>query len=149
MNKGSGNLRTANKIERELDNLAHLCLSALRMEWRRRYHSNPPKTKSTMMLRRLLAWRIQEEVFGGLSMFSKQRVVALSTAVDRKPPSASYGAAAVLRHSMTSLSLSLGCVEQAAPCSASTGPISLLADDRSEGAYSVRNLHSQVDRGGA
>lgn len=40
-------------------------LDALRGEWRRRYGS-PPALRSAPILRRLLAWRLQAEAFGGL-----------------------------------------------------------------------------------
>jgi hypothetical protein len=42
----------------------------LREAWRRRY-GPPPKLRSTDILARLLAWRIQAEVFGGLDTDAK------------------------------------------------------------------------------
>ena len=45
--------------------LAGSSLEELRSEWRRRY-GPPPLLRSTDLLARLLAWRIQAEAFGGL-----------------------------------------------------------------------------------
>ena len=39
-------------------------LEGLRDEWRRRYGA-PPRLRSKTLLRNILAWRIQAEVFGG------------------------------------------------------------------------------------
>lgn len=52
-------------ITGEVRALARLDLEGLRTEWRRRY-GDPPTLRSTDLLARLLAWRIQVEAFGGL-----------------------------------------------------------------------------------
>lgn len=52
-------------INGEVRALARLDLEGLRTEWRRRY-GPPPTLRSTDLLARLLAWRIQVEAFGGL-----------------------------------------------------------------------------------
>ncbi len=41
-------------------------LDQLRQQWRRRYGA-PPRLRSVMLLRHVLAWRIQSEAFGGLN----------------------------------------------------------------------------------
>jgi len=71
-------------ITEEVRALARLDLEGLRAEWRRRY-GPPPKLRSTDLLARLLAWRIQAEVFGGLdaemrsTLFRKSLAVAAPT----------------------------------------------------------------------
>lgn len=55
----------ADRITEEVRALVALDLAALREEWRRRY-GQPPKMRSSELLARLLAWRIQSEAFGGL-----------------------------------------------------------------------------------
>lgn len=59
-----GNL--AETITAEVRALEGLDLEGLRAEWRRRY-GEPPKLRSTDLLARLLAWRMQEAWFGGLT----------------------------------------------------------------------------------
>lgn len=51
-------------ITEEVRALAHLDLEGLREAWRRRY-GRPPSLRSTDLLARLLAWRIQSDAFGG------------------------------------------------------------------------------------
>jgi len=52
-------------ITEEVRTLERLDLEGLRADWRRRY-GPPPKMRSSDLLARLLAWRIQAEAFGGL-----------------------------------------------------------------------------------
>ena len=52
-------------ITQEVRALERLDLEGLRADWRRRYGA-PPRLRSTDLLARLLAWRIQAEAFGGL-----------------------------------------------------------------------------------
>ena len=64
--------------------LEGLSLEGLREQWRRRY-GVPPKLRSTDLLARLLAWRLQSEALGGLDgetralLFRKSLPVAAST----------------------------------------------------------------------
>ena len=52
-------------ITNEVRALEGLNLEGLRAQWRRRY-GEPPKLRSADLLARLLSWRMQAEVFGGL-----------------------------------------------------------------------------------
>ena len=52
-------------ITGEVRALERLDLEGLRAQWRSRY-GPPPKLRSSDLLARLLAWRIQAEAFGGL-----------------------------------------------------------------------------------
>jgi hypothetical protein len=71
-------------IAEEVRALEGLELEGLRSEWRRRYGA-PPTLRSTDLLARLLAWRIQAEAFGGLdsetrsTLFRKSLPVAAPT----------------------------------------------------------------------
>lgn len=58
--------KLADGITAEVRALEGLDLEGLRAEWRRRY-GTPPRLRSTDLLARLLAWRMQEAWFGGLS----------------------------------------------------------------------------------
>ena len=58
-------MKKAERITQEVRALEVLDLHGLRDEWRKRY-GDPPKMRSTELLARLLAWRIQADAFGGL-----------------------------------------------------------------------------------
>ena len=53
------------RVTEEVRALATLDLAGLRGEWRRRY-GPPPRFRSTDLLSRMLAWRIQADALGGL-----------------------------------------------------------------------------------
>jgi hypothetical protein len=56
---------TDRSIERQVAEIAHMDLDALRAAWRRRYGA-PPPLRSTPIMRMLLAWRVQAEAHGGI-----------------------------------------------------------------------------------
>jgi hypothetical protein len=62
-------MKKEQRITEEVRALAALDLAGLRDAWRRRY-SQPPKMRSTELLARLLAWKIQADAFGGLDAFT-------------------------------------------------------------------------------
>lgn len=51
--------------------LPDMSLSELREEWRRRYEA-PPRHRSAELLRRVLAWRIQADVYGGFDAATRR-----------------------------------------------------------------------------
>lgn len=59
-------MRKAERVTEEVRRLADLDLSGLRSVWRRHGYGEPPRMRSTELLARLLAWKIQAEAFGGL-----------------------------------------------------------------------------------
>lgn len=59
------------QITEEVRALADLDLVGLREAWKRRYGC-PPKLRSVELLRRVLAWRIQEDALGGLDGETKR-----------------------------------------------------------------------------
>lgn len=61
--------------------LATLDIAALREEWRRRY-GPPPRFRSTDLLSRMLAWRIQVDAVGGLDDATRRMLAS-----DRVMPS--------------------------------------------------------------
>lgn len=52
-------------IAAELEQIASENLEQLRARWRRSW-GEPPRLRSVALLRRLIAWRLQTEAFGGL-----------------------------------------------------------------------------------
>lgn len=66
-------------LRREIDSLNGLDLERLRDEWRRRYGA-APKARSPELVRLALAYRIQAEAFGGLSMRARRKLRSASTA---------------------------------------------------------------------
>ena len=73
-------MKKADRITQEVRALERLDLHGLRDEWRRRYGA-PPKMRSTELLARLLAWRIQADAFGGLDAATIRMVTS-----ERPPP---------------------------------------------------------------
>src|SRR5262245_44210170 len=53
-------------IEAEIAHLRSLALDALRRRWRAVFGRTPPAGLSKNLLGRMLAWNLQEQVFGGL-----------------------------------------------------------------------------------
>ena len=53
-------------VEAELDRLRTMPIAGLRALWRAKFKSEPPKAFGPDLLRRSLAYRIQEKVYGGL-----------------------------------------------------------------------------------
>jgi hypothetical protein len=64
-----------------LARLNDLTLDELRAEWRRLYRSAPPRLSQDLM-RRAIAYRIQEKAFGGLSAASKRKLKDHATQIE-------------------------------------------------------------------
>jgi DUF2924 family protein len=54
-------------IEAEIAHLRSLALDALRRRWRVAFGRTPPAALSKNLLGRMIAWRLQEQAFGGLN----------------------------------------------------------------------------------
>jgi hypothetical protein len=52
-------------VEEELDSLTSMTLAGLRLYWAKRWGA-PPRLRSVSLLRHMIAWRLQAELFGGL-----------------------------------------------------------------------------------
>ena len=64
-----------------LARLNDLTLDELRAEWRRLYRRAPPRLSQDLM-RRAIAYRIQEKTFGGLSAASKRKLRDHATQIE-------------------------------------------------------------------
>ncbi|MBA3520451.1 MAG: DUF2924 domain-containing protein [Rhizobiales bacterium] len=60
----------------EIGGLADLDLPALRQRWRELYASEPPVRMSRELMIQAIAYRIQENIYGGLSHAARMKLVA-------------------------------------------------------------------------
>jgi hypothetical protein len=67
-------------IERELDRIRSLGLEELRLEWRRLYHSEPPKI-SRNLFGLALGYRLQEVEQGGFGKSTRRRLRTIAKAL--------------------------------------------------------------------
>ena len=67
----------------KLQALEQMDYAALRSEWRRLYRSPPPKRVARDLLMLGVAWKIQEQAYGGLSAATRRRLVDLSKTMER------------------------------------------------------------------
>ncbi len=73
----------AQNIGSEITELKGLDLEGLRSRWNELFDQNPPAFRSPDIFRRMLAARIQERAFGGLSPDAKARLKKLAKAFER------------------------------------------------------------------
>ena len=66
--------RSAAELEAKLDGLATMDNAGLRREWRRLYRSNPPRRLKRDLMALAIAWKLQEQVYGGLSAALRRRI---------------------------------------------------------------------------
>ncbi|MCI0429245.1 MAG: DUF2924 domain-containing protein [Rhodospirillales bacterium] len=57
--------------------------TTLRTEWRRLYRAMPPRRLSADLLRLGVAWKIQEQAYGGLTAATKRRLATLTKTLER------------------------------------------------------------------
>lgn len=70
-------------MEELLGRLEEMKLQELVAFWTERFGGDAPNTRATDLLRRRIAWRLQEEQFGGLSAETKRRLRGLANAYER------------------------------------------------------------------
>ena len=81
-------------LEARIRDLASLTTDELRSQWQRCYQHRPPARLSRDLLRRGIAYAVQERVLGGLSAHAKRRLHSLIAAggegggIGNPPPSA-------------------------------------------------------------
>lgn len=63
---------------RVLQHLKSLPLEAMQAEWRKQLGTAPPRLRSSDLLVRLLAWKVQEREHGGLASATKYRLRRLA-----------------------------------------------------------------------
>ena len=67
----------------KLQALEQMDYAALSSEWRRLYRSPPPKRVSRALLTLGVAWKIQEQAYGGLGAATRRRLADLARTVER------------------------------------------------------------------
>src|SRR5215211_5286909 len=75
-------------IEAEIAHLRSLALDALRRRWRAVFGQTPPAPLSKDLLGRMMAWRLQEQAFGGLDRESLSFLEGFGAPRRLAPPSA-------------------------------------------------------------
>ena len=75
-------------IETQIIELEALTTADLQIEWRRLYRATPPTRLSRDLLIRGVAYRLQEQAHGGLSLAAKRRLHSLSEGADQRGGSA-------------------------------------------------------------
>jgi hypothetical protein len=76
-------LGSADDIAARLQVLEQMDHAALRAEWRRLYRAHPPKRVARDLLLLAVAWKIQEQVHGGLGAATRRRVADLAATLER------------------------------------------------------------------
>lgn len=66
-----------------LEQLKAMNRQELKALWSEQFGGEAPNSRATDLLRRRIAWRLQEEQFGGLSTETKRRLRELVTAYER------------------------------------------------------------------
>ncbi len=72
----------AGNLDAELDRIKTLGLAALRKHWTTRLGGPPPPWRSADLLRRSLAFRLQEREYGGLDKNTQRRLRSLARALE-------------------------------------------------------------------
>jgi hypothetical protein len=75
-------------IETRIIGLEALTTADLQIEWRRLYRATPPTRLSRDLLTRGVAYRVQEQAHGGLSLGTKRRLRSLAHGADQRGGSA-------------------------------------------------------------
>jgi hypothetical protein len=77
----------ASAVEAEVARIGTMNKAELRSVWRSKYKSDPPRAFGPDLLRRSLAYRVQEEAFGGLPARTKRDLDHLIALLSKKPTS--------------------------------------------------------------
>jgi hypothetical protein len=81
--KRADELSTAQNAVAKLTALEQMDHAALRAEWRRLYRAHPPKRVTRDLLMLAVAWKIQEQAYGGLGAATKRRLADLAETLER------------------------------------------------------------------
>jgi len=84
----AGSQGEGSDIETRIIALEALTTADLQIEWRRLYRATPPTRLSRDLLIRGVAYRVQEQAHGGLSLGIKRRLHSLSEGSDQRDGSA-------------------------------------------------------------
>src|SRR3569833_2759305 len=78
-------LGTNTQVEAELDRLPSMPIVELRARWRALLKSEPPEAFGPDLLRRSIAYRIQEDAYGGLDRATKRLLRQLKAQMRKTP----------------------------------------------------------------
>jgi hypothetical protein len=81
--KGADGLGSADDVAAKLRALEQMDGPALRREWRRLYRCHPPKGVRRELLLLGVAWKAQEQAYGGLGAATKRRLADLAETLER------------------------------------------------------------------
>lgn len=70
-------------MDEPLEQLEGMSRTGLKAFWVERFGGEAPISRATDLLRRRIAWRLQEELFGGLGTETKRRLRELEKAYER------------------------------------------------------------------
>lgn len=73
------------ELEAKIAAIERAGIDVLREIWRRELGGTPPKIRAYGVLKRILAWRVQEKYLGGFSKAVQQQLDRLVAALDRDP----------------------------------------------------------------
>jgi len=73
------------RISRELTQLAHSPIAVLRARWRTVFRTDPPPAFGPDLLRRSLAYKLQEDAFGKLSAATQRELDRLVNQIEKNP----------------------------------------------------------------
>jgi Protein of unknown function (DUF2924) len=74
---------SADDIAAKLQALEQMDHAALRAEWRRLYRAHPPKRVARELLLLAVAWKVQEQAYGGLGAATRRCVADLAETLER------------------------------------------------------------------
>jgi hypothetical protein len=73
----------ADNVAAQLHSLKSMSIAKLRIAWRRLYRAEPPKRVNRELLTLAVAWKIQEQAYGGLAAATRRRLAELAAMIDR------------------------------------------------------------------
>jgi len=81
--EGADGLGSAEDVAAKLRALEHMDGPALRAEWRRLYRAHPPKGVRRDLLLLGVAWKVQEQTYGGFGAATRRRLADLAETLER------------------------------------------------------------------
>jgi hypothetical protein len=81
--KRTGGLGGTDDVIAKLRALEQMDRATLHAEWRRLYRAHPPKRVARDLLMLAVAWKIQEQAYGGLGAATRRRLTELAGVLER------------------------------------------------------------------
>jgi hypothetical protein len=78
-------LEPDSELEKTLEQLSHARIQTLREQWRAIFRADPPEAFGPDLLRRSIAYRLQERRYGGLSASTQRQLNSLIKILSKKP----------------------------------------------------------------